>query len=337
MNQLAIDQESAGMRLDLFLTRHPPEGASPAVWTRSVVQSMIAEGWVTLNGRRTKASVRLKNADSVEVKFPAVADAELAAEPIDISIIYEDDDMAAVNKAPGVIVHPAAGVRSGTLVNAILYRWPALRDLSGDGRPGIVHRLDKDTSGVIVIAKNASALRDLAAQFKERRVRKEYLAIVWGGVRGAEGVIDRPIGRHRVDRKRMSSVASLATRRGAVTGWKVEERFVQPGDPHSRPAATLLRLFPYTGRTHQIRVHLADQGTPVVGDRLYGRRPAWTQKSALGLELARFPRQALHAERLELTHPRTGVKIEMAAALHNDMVELLAVLRRSPLRREVRQ
>ena len=212
-----------------------------------------------------------------------------------------------VNKSPGVVVHPAAGKQNGTLVNALLHHCKNLQGIGGERRPGIVHRLDKDTSGAIVIAKNENAFRQIALQFKERHVSKEYIALVWGKVERERGKIERPIGRHRTDRKKMSSLHSFSRSREAITEWQVEETF-RVGSLESRFSwVTLLRLKPRTGRTHQIRVHLADQGNPVVGDRVYGRKRNDLNKDRLEVrDLIDFHRQALHAEKLGISHPRTG-------------------------------
>jgi 23S rRNA pseudouridine1911/1915/1917 synthase len=249
------------------------------------------------------------------------------AEPIALDVIYEDDECIVINKAPGIVVHPAAGRTTGTLVNAILHHCPDLQGIGGESRPGIVHRLDKDTSGVIVVAKSMPAFQQLARQFKERRVKKEYLALVWGKPKDECGIIDRPIGRHRLDRKRMSSIYALAKKREAVTEWSVEKCFRHGNKPFGSYWVSLLRLTPQTGRTHQIRVHLADLGYPLVGDKVYGRKqPHPTVKSANGSSVDSFSRQALHAVRLSLFHPRTGVLKEFYAPLAEDIESLLKTL-----------
>jgi 23S rRNA pseudouridine1911/1915/1917 synthase len=218
-------------------------------------------------------------------------------------------------------VHPAAGHWTGTLVNALLHRCPDLGGIGGVRRPGIVHRLDKDTSGVMIAAKSASAYQHLLLQFKNRTVEKEYLALAWGSVRGLQGVIDRPIGRHRFDRKRMSSVQRNQRSRAALTEWSVEERF------EGGIQATLLRLRPRTGRTHQIRVHLADLGHPLVGDRIYGGRKSLKGRHSSARALEEFGRQALHATRLTLSHPRSEKRLTFSAPLAGDLSTLLSFLR----------
>ena len=319
--ETVIDAAHAGMRLDLFLTRDFAARADG--WTRSAIQKMIADGSITLNGRETKPGSRLKLGDRVEVRPLAPKDAALAPEPLPLEILYEDADCIVLNKAPGMVVHPAAGWKNGTLVNALLYHCPDLPGIGGERRPGIVHRLDKDTSGVMVVAKNGKAFQDLAAQFKDRRVGKEYLALVWGRMAKEKGAIDRSIGRHRSDRKRMSSVRAGSRVREALTEWRVEEFFPARASG-SFSAVTLLRLKPRSGRTHQLRVHLADEGHPVVGDPVYGLKRG---KIEADPALRDFPRQALHAERLEFSHPRSRLKMSFYAPLPSDMAELLRGLR----------
>lgn len=347
--------EHAGMRLDTFLAHrflHSMEGptlmerptqeaeanlgalvldrAAPAIdLSRSAVQKMIARGQVTLNGHRTKASARLKSSDRVEIQWHPPVDSKIGPEPLYVPILHEDDDLIVVNKPPGMVVHPAAGNSRGTLVNALLYHCPNLQGIGGERRPGIVHRLDKDTSGVMVVAKHDGPFRHLSLQFKDRRVTKEYAAFVWGRVVQKKGVIDRPIGRHRSDRKRMSSLHSLPRSRSAVTEWETENSFGLPSLQGSLFWVTWLRVKPHTGRTHQIRVHLADQGFPVIRDQVYGRRKQGVpKKEDLAIPgLVDFPRQALHAERLRLVHPRTGVSLEFTAPWFEDMKGLLELLK----------
>jgi len=316
------------MRLDLFLSRPFPGPLERAGLSRSGIQRVIAEGQITLNGRKTKASARLKPNDAVEIRLLPPRETALVPESVPLDILFEDEDCLVVNKPAGMVVHPAAGRQSGTLVNALLHYCPNLQGIGGERRPGIVHRLDKDTSGVMVVAKHDRAFHQLAQQFKERRVRKEYLAFVWGLVDQQKGSIDRPIGRHRSDRKRMSSLRSRPRLREALTEWQVENAFrVEPAGERSF-LVTLLRLKPHSGRTHQIRVHLADQGYPVVGDRIYGRKrygPGGNREPLPGV--TDFPRQALHAERLGFSHPRTGAPVAFYAPLPLDMQRLLDSLR----------
>ncbi|MBI4524454.1 MAG: RluA family pseudouridine synthase [Deltaproteobacteria bacterium] len=317
-----VGKEHARMRLDLFLARHSASGLED--WTRSGIQRLIADGQVTLNGRKSKPGCRVKLGDVVEIHRLPPRRPKLQPEPILLDVLYEDEDCIVINKRPGMVVHPAAGNPSGTLVNALLHRCPDLQGIGGELRPGIVHRLDKDTSGVMVIAKNERAFQDLSRQFKDRRVGKEYLALVWGKVQPLRGLIRRSIGRHRSDRKKMSSLYSLARRREAETNWSVEASFPLFRGASPSVWITLLRLKPHTGRTHQIRVHLADEGYPVVGDRIYGRKRSDHATNSVSLsEALHFPRQALHAATLGFRHPRTGAAVEFNAPLPPDMKRLL--------------
>jgi 23S rRNA pseudouridine1911/1915/1917 synthase len=327
LRKKVVDPHSAGMRLDLFLARCSPPAMEGEGVSRSAIQKLIADGQITLNGNPAKASARLKANDLVALKALPPKKPTLAAEPIELDVLYEDDDCIVINKPPGIAVHPAAGRTAGTLVNAILYHCPDLREIGGECRPGIVHRLDKDTSGVMIVAKSMSALQQLARQFKERRVKKEYLALVLGKLKDERGIIDQPIGRHRSDRKRMSSLHALARKREAVTEWSVEKCFRHENEAQAFDWVSLLRLTPRTGRTHQIRVHLAELGHPVIGDKVYGRkRPHPRLKSAHVSSLDSFSRQALHAERLSLFHPRTGAPMEFYAPLAKDIERLLKTL-----------
>lgn len=327
--QFFIDQNSAGMRLDLFLARHLIAGVESRFGlSRSCVQRLIAEGQITLNGTVAKPSARLKADDRIEISLLPPRETRLRAEALPLIIIHEDADCIVINKAPGVVVHPAAGRSTGTLVNALLHHCPDLEGVGGERRPGIVHRLDKDTSGVIVVAKNMRAFHQLVGQFKNRTVQKEYLGLVWGVIKSEEGIIDRAIGRHRSDRKRMSSLHVTHRAREAITEWRVEERFAP--SPKSNPlrAATLLRLRPRTGRTHQLRVHLADMGYPLIGDKVYGRkRSVVATKLPHDTIIDLFSRQALHAEKLTLDLGRPARRMEFIAPLPRDLADLLSYLR----------
>jgi 23S rRNA pseudouridine1911/1915/1917 synthase len=321
-----VDRQSAGMRLDHFVTRCLPNTLGVERLSRSGIQKLIAGGRITLNGQPAKAAARLKINDIVALKSLPPKPSTLAGEPIALKVIFEDNDCLVINKTAGLVVHPAAGNPTGTLANAILHYCPDLQGIGAEVRPGIVHRLDKDTSGVMIVAKNASAFRELAAQFKDRRVKKEYLALVFGKLQGERGVINRPIGRHRADRKRMSSLNALPKKREAVTEWSVEKRFRNKSDG-AGSGFSLLRLRPRTGRTHQIRVHLADLGHPVVGDKVYGRKRRNTAgRNDNVAAWDSFPRQALHAERLSLFHPRSGAPMEFYAPLAEDIENLLKTL-----------
>jgi 23S rRNA pseudouridine1911/1915/1917 synthase len=327
LQQAIVDPQSAGVRLDRFLTRCLADRNQGEGLSRSGIQKLIAQGQITVNGRPAKASARLKPNDLVAIAALSLEKSRLVPEAIALSVIYEDEDCLVINKPPGIAVHPAAGRTTGTLVNAILHRCPDLQGIGGEIRPGIVHRLDKDTSGAMIVAKSRAAFQQLALQFKERRVGKEYLALVWGKPKQEQGTIDRPIGRHRWDRKRMSSTHTLAKKREAVTEWRVEALFQLKQRALSSNKVSLLRLAPRTGRTHQIRVHLTELGYPIVGDRVYGRKrshPSVQYAKACSLES--FPRQALHAERLRVVHPRNGAPMEFYAPLAADIQDLLQSL-----------
>lgn len=274
---LKVSPEAEKCRIDVYVSENLPE------LSRSRVKSLIEEGRVTINGTPAeKASTRVKAGDLVTVEVPPPKEWDVEPEAIPLDVVYEDDDILVINKERGMVVHPAAGHWQGTLVNAILNHCPDLSSIGGQIRPGIVHRLDKDTTGLLVVAKNERALWSLQQQIKERIVRREYLALLRGRVRKDSGSVDAPIGRHPVDRKKMAVVSSEGRGRRAVTDYEVISRF---GDDYTLIVAKLR-----TGRTHQIRVHMCHIGHPVVGDPVYGRT-----KGELGL-----PGQALHAYKLGL-------------------------------------
>jgi 23S rRNA pseudouridine1911/1915/1917 synthase len=325
--KLSVDRSSAGMRLDLFLSRHFTRSAKTIGFSRAEIQRLIAEGQITRNGAPVKASARVKLDDRIDIRSLPARDPELKSEALPLDVLYEDEACIVINKTPGMVVHPAAGRTSGTLVNALLHHCPGIEGIGGVRRPGIVHRLDKDTSGVMIVAKNMATFHQLVTQFQNRTVRKEYLALVYGIVGSQSGVINRPIGRHRSDRKRMSSLHPMKKSRQAVTEWQVEERFlVSTAGSHRRAGFTLLRIRPRTGRTHQIRVHFADLGYPLVGDRVYGRRAKAPLQVAAESTFERFRRQALHAERLCVELGKTAHPTEFVAPLPPDFAELLNYL-----------
>jgi 23S rRNA pseudouridine1911/1915/1917 synthase len=303
------DAASGGIRLDVFLAERLP-GCS-----RSLAGQLVTGERFKVNGQVRKPAYRLKAGDVVSGSVPPPAPSGLRPEPLPLHILYEDPDIVVVSKPPGLVVHPAPGHGSGTLVNALLHHCPDLGAIGNEIRPGIVHRLDKDTSGALVVAKNAAALERLAVQFKNRSVRKDYLALVHGEMAAESGAIRLPVGRHPVDRKRMST----RSRRGreAETGWRVARRL---------GGFTLLELRLKTGRTHQIRVHCAAIGRPVVGDPVYGRpKPPAGAADRQNL-LAGVRRQMLHAWRLEIDHPRTGERMVFESPLPEDMQRLIAQL-----------
>lgn len=295
--------ERDGERLDVFLARMAIQG-DPL--SRSRIQKLITDGNVTVDGKSAKASLRLAAGAVVAVELPEPEATDIAPENIPLDILYEDEDVIVVNKARGMVVHPAAGVSSGTLVNALLAHCKDLSGINGALRPGIVHRLDKDTSGVMIAAKNDAAHRSLAEQIQEKTAKRVYWAILTGNIREEEGVIHGAIGRNPKDRQKMAVVRENG--KDATTNFRVLERF---------GAYTLVECRLMTGRTHQIRVHMAYIGHPVLGDPKYGAK-----KCPFSIE-----GQALHSKTLMFTHPRTGEKMEFEAPLPEDMQIILDELR----------
>ncbi len=304
--RLEIQVSGEKDRLDRFLAAQVPE------LSRSAAQRLIEAGQVTVNGEPVKASYKTRPGDRVVVLLPGDEPLKLVAEAIPLQIVYEDTDLLVVDKPAGMVVHPAPGHSSGTLVNALLARYPELAVAGGD-RPGIVHRLDRDTSGLIVVARNDRTRRALQRQFKERQVHKAYLALLEGHLQPAWGRIEAPIGRDPHHRQRMTV---LPGGREALTEYHVLEQFAHSVGPAAGDYS-LVEAEPLTGRTHQIRVHFASIGHPVVGDAVYGRR-----RSRLAV-----PRQFLHARRLAFKHPRTGQRLEFEAPLPADLAAILALLR----------
>jgi len=283
--------EVSGVRLDAWLAEAVPEH-SRARW-----QGLIREGRVTVNGESVKPNCKLRIDDCVRWTVPGPVEALPQPEEIPLDILYEDRDLIVINKPAGLVVHPAAGHDTGTLVNALLHHCTDLAGIGGEKRPGIVHRLDKDTSGVMVIAKNEAAMNSLARQFKERETEKEYLALVRGEPSPPGGTVETTIGRHPVHRKKMA--VNVRGGRGAVSRYEVLKNFGE---------VSLVRVRIETGRTHQIRVHMAHIRHPVIGDTVYGRNSS-----------VKAPRQMLHAARLSLTHPATGRRLTFEAPLPADM------------------
>ncbi|MBK8902635.1 MAG: RluA family pseudouridine synthase [Anaerolineaceae bacterium] len=289
-----------GERLDKVLTEHLP------TLSRTQIQRLLKEGQILVNGRTAKANLRLEGGEEVSVTLPEPEETELLPEAIPLDIRYEDDDMLVINKPAGMVVHPAVGHNQGTLVNAILAHCPDLPGIGGEKRPGIVHRLDKETSGLIVIAKNEPALRHLQAQFKDRSVGKQYVALVDGQVQPPTAVIDAPIGRDPRQRKKMAVIpfGSSARSRPAQTQYTTITGY----DDY-----TLLRCELFTGRTHQIRVHLAYIGFPIVGDKVYGRR-----KPTIPLG-----RHFLHAAVLKVKRPSDNEELTLHAELPAELEAIL--------------
>ena len=310
-HELVAGEEAAGLRLDAWLA-----GRLPSL-SRSRLRALIDKGLVRLDGAPARPSARVRAGQAALVTVPAPVRAEPEPEDIEVAVVHEDGHLLVVNKPAGLVVHPGAGTPRGTLVNALLRH---VRDLSGVGgvlRPGIVHRLDRGTSGLLVVAKDDEAHRALVRQFAGRSVEKEYLALVLGTPSRASGEVDAPIGRDPVHRQKMSVRATRG--RQARTAWRVEERF---------DGATLLRVRIHTGRTHQIRVHLASVGHPVAGDAVYGgaRTPS-SRRAAAREALLSHDRPALHAARLAFTHPASGERLALEAPLPPDLLALLERLR----------
>jgi 23S rRNA pseudouridine1911/1915/1917 synthase len=302
--------EVGGARLDTFLATQLPD------LSRSRAVQLVAAGNVTVNALPPRKSYRVVQGDVVDVQVPAAQPAAFTAEAIPLDIVYQDADLLVLNKAAGVVVHPAPGHTRGTLVHALLHHITDLSGIGGELRPGIVHRLDRDTSGLMLVAKNDAAHRQLSAALKRREVRRTYTAAAWGHLRSDTVEVDAPIGRARSDRKRMAVVPGG---RPARTRFRRTARWL---------AADLLEAELDTGRTHQIRVHLAHVGHPVVGDRIYGRgaeRGLSGPGHRWGAELVRrVPRQFLHATRLQFLHPRTGDQLVFFAPLPADLAAAAA-------------
>ena len=290
--EFLIAPEHAGERLDRFLAAQVP------ALSRARLQTLIASGDVKLNGRATKASTRLRAGDAIALTEPPPRESTTRAEAIPLAVLYEDADLIVLDKPAGMVVHPAAGNWEGTVVNALLHWCGPLSSIGGEQRPGIVHRLDKDTSGCLVAAKNDAAHRSLAAQFAGREVVKIYLALAAGKFPLRSGVVEAAIARHPVQRKKMAVVKD-GRGRAAKTSWRVRREC---------GGATLVECTLHTGRTHQIRVHLQHLGHPLLGDAVYGRR-------------AGYPRQMLHAWKLGFTHPRTGAGMTFVSPIPPDFVE----------------
>lgn len=311
---VTVDDSASGQRLDRALAMALPQ------LTRSRVKALIESRRVALADGRTieEPSHKVKTGERFVVDIPEPEPAEPRAQAIDLDILYEDSDLLVLNKPAGLVVHPAPGNPDSTLVNALLaHCGESLSGIGGVRRPGIVHRLDKDTSGVMVVAKNDQSHQALAKLFAAHDLTRIYQALVWGGPKAPKGTIEAAIGRHPVDRKRMTVRRSGG--RSALTEYWVEQRF----GPTLAPIASLLGAKLGTGRTHQVRVHLAHLGCPVVGDPVYGRKSRNASEPA---SLRGFGRQALHAAVLEFRHPRTGREMRFATKLPEDISRLVSEL-----------
>lgn len=299
MCKYLIEEDEEDIRLDVFLSSTLEESS------RSYIQKIIENGGVKVNGSLKKSSYKLKLNDTVILDVPEVKKLEVIAEDIPIEIVYEDSDLIVVNKPSGMVVHPASGISSGTLVNALLFHCSDLSGINGIARPGIVHRIDKDTSGLLVIAKNDLAHNKLSEQLKEHTTTRVYLALVEGVIKDDEGTIDAPLARHKTERIK---IAVTIGGRNAVTHYKVIERFKN---------TTLLSCRLETGRTHQIRVHMAYIRHPVVGDPIYGFKKQRFNTSG----------QLLHAKKLGFIHPTTGNYIEFESEIPAEFKKIINILR----------
>jgi 23S rRNA pseudouridine1911/1915/1917 synthase len=305
IHNVNITEGEAGERIDTFL-------AGKTGITRSQIQKRIEKGEVLVNGKSVNQNYRIKSNDSISVTEIADKGEGLIPENIPVNILYKDEGLIVVDKPAGMVVYPAAGHSQGTLMNAVAFHCKKLASTGGPMRPGVVHRLDKDTSGVMVVALDDKAYYHLTEQFKQRTINRKYIALVYGNFIQDEGEIALKIGRSATDRKKMST--RVKTGREAVTAWKVLKRY------HN---ATLIQAKLGTGRTHQIRVHFASIGHPVLGDRTYGKK---TEVEKKGSGTICFPRQMLHAEVLGFMHPQKGKYLEFSSPLPEDMLRGIAAL-----------
>ncbi len=314
--EFIVPESVAGTRIDIFLT------SAIDGFSREQLRKAVHEGGAQVDGRDVRPSFRIRPGQRIRFVVPSpVADGPLP-EKIPLDILYEDDGFVVVNKPAGMVVHPARGNWSGTLTSALAYHFQSLSDIGGPARPGIVHRLDRDTSGVILVAKTNAVHMHLAAQFADRTVEKEYLALAVGRIDHDRDRVEAPIGRHPFQRDKMAIRENHTTSKPASTFYEVIERF---------PTATYVRLKPKTGRTHQIRVHLDHIGTPVLCDKLYGGHSTLTmsqllRQKATGPAPTVLERQALHAHQLTIQHPQSNKRLTFTAPLHADMQRVLDIL-----------
>lgn len=313
VRQFLFDWDRPPERLDRFLSWCLPE------LTRSQLKKIIDEGRVLLQDAPAKASAKLKGGETVTVSLPEPEPVETLPQDIPLNVLYEDRHLIVIDKPAGLVVHPAPGHQEGTLVNALLYHCQDLSGIGGELRPGIVHRLDKDTSGVMLATKNDATHNHLAGQFKAHSIKRRYVALVHGLVQNDEGTIDRPIGRHTSQRKKMSSQTKAG--RHAVTHWQVLKRY-------DKDRLTLVELSLETGRTHQIRVHFSEMNLPILGDPVYGnpKKAKTIPDLELRKRVQKLDRQALHARTLGFIHPASNEYMEFESPLPEDMQNILAYL-----------
>lgn len=304
-----VDESDTGKRLDAVVAYVISD------CSRSYAAKLIIEGHIQVQGENKKPGYRVRAGEKIEARVPAPVPAVFEPEAIEIDILYEDEHLIAINKRAGIVVHPAPGHYSGTLVNALLHHCPDIGTISGEIRPGIVHRLDKDTSGTLVVAKSSAIHENLSMQFKSRTIKKEYLALVHGEMTCNSGSINLPIGRHPVHRKRMSTKSRKG--REAETLWEVRERFKN---------ATLITVNLKTGRTHQIRVHCAAINHPVIGDRVYCTKKVGSDLFNRIDFKEKVKRQMLHAWRLKIFHPALQKEMTFESPIPQDMEELIKAL-----------
>jgi len=306
LQEMVVQKSEVGQRLDIFIT-------SKTSITRSQIQKLIEDGSVLVNSRIVSQNYRVKTNDVITLTISGKETESLIPEPIPLEILYKDDYLVVVNKPAGMVVYPSAGHNQGTLMNALSHHCKKLASVGRPLRPGVIHRLDKDTSGVMVVALNDEAYYNLVEQFRQRTITRRYIALVYGNLKEDKGEIALQIGRSESDRKKMST----RVRKGkeAITRWKVLERF---------GSATLIEAKLGTGRTHQIRVHFASTAHPVLGDRTYGKKVELEIKSKKKIV---FPRQMLHAELLGFTHPATGKYLEFSIPLPEDIAQKIKELR----------
>lgn len=318
-SEFTVKARMAGKRIDAYLASRYPD------YSRSVVQKVIDAQAVQVNGQPVKASYRVREGDAIRIWLPELADDAAAPEDIPLAVVYEDPALTVVDKPAGMVTHPAKGHWTGTLVNALQFHYDTLSTLAGEDRPGIVHRLDRDTTGLILVARDDQAHRMIAAQFEQRTIHKEYLALVAGDPERDSDYVEKTIGFHPTNREKMAIRRPEDGGKEAVTFYEVLERF---------RGFALVRCKPRTGRTHQIRVHLAHVGHPILADKAYSGRDRFTLGDLLGHPegpdgaTVLLDRQALHAHTLKLTHPLTGQPLSFTADLPADMARTLDLLRR---------
>ena len=304
-----VSLENSGQRLDHYLGNNVKVDGQSC--SRSMFQQLIQEQKVLVQGKTRKNNYRLRNEDLIEIFIPPAEPIELIPEYVPFEIIFEDHDIIVISKPPNLVVHPAAGNMTGTLVHGLLYHCKDLTGINGTLRPGIVHRLDKDTSGIMVVAKNNLAQQSLVKQFKDRLVKKVYLAVIEGVPQKQSGTISTLIGRHPVDRKRMA--VNKNSGKEAITHWKLLQVF---------DGFSMLEITLETGRTHQIRVHMAHLGFPIVGDAVYGLRKKQSIYDKMGMK-----RQCLHAFKISFYHPANRSQLELEAPMPEDMADFVTRLR----------